>query len=61
LQNSGRERAILVGLELKRRAAASFDSEESLQELAELASSAGAALVERVMQTRDRVEAATLI
>ena len=61
MQNSGRERAILVGLELKRRAAASFDSEESLQELAELASSAGAAVVERVIQTRDRVEAATLI
>src|SRR5205814_5482217 len=35
--------------------------EESLQELAELASSAGAAVVERVIQTRDRVEAATLI
>ncbi len=61
MQNSARERAILVGLELKRRAAASFDSEESLQELAELASSAGAVVVERVIQTRDRVEAATLI
>src|SRR5205823_9500198 len=33
----------------------------SLQELAELASSAGAVVVERVIQTRDRVEAATLI
>jgi GTP-binding protein HflX len=61
VQNTARERAILVGLELKRRVAASFDPEESLQELAELASSAGAVVVERVIQARDRVEAATLI
>jgi GTP-binding protein HflX len=61
LQNTDRERAILVGLDLKRRAAASFDSEESLQELAELAESAGALVVERVIQSRDKVEAATLI
>jgi GTP-binding protein HflX len=39
----------------------SFDPEESLQELAELALSAGAVVVERIIQTRDRVEAATLI
>ena len=32
-----------------------------MQELAELASSAGAVVVERVIQTRDKVEAATLI
>ncbi|HTM50576.1 MAG TPA: GTPase HflX [Bryobacteraceae bacterium] len=50
-----------MGLELKRRAASSFDAEESLQELAELAVSAGAVVVDRVIQTRDKVEAATLI
>jgi len=43
---SHRERAILAGLELKgRRAPAHFDSEESIEELAELASSAGAQVV----------------
>jgi GTPase len=57
-----RERAILVGFELKGRAApAHFDSEESLEELAELAASAGAVVVDRVLQTREKVEAATLI
>lgn len=36
-------------------------AEESLEELAELAASAGAAVVERVIQARDAPEAATLI
>ena len=35
--------------------------EESLEELAELADSAGAAVVERVIQSREKVEAATLV
>jgi GTP-binding protein HflX len=49
-------------LELKgRRAPAHFDSEESLEELAELATSAGAAVVDRVIQTREKIDAATLI
>jgi GTP-binding protein HflX len=51
-----------VGLELKgRRAPVHFDPEESLEELAELAASAGAEVVERVIQNREKVEAATLI
>jgi GTPase len=64
------ERAILVGVEWKgRRAAARFtsaanlhqDAEESLAELCELAQSAGAVVVERVVQTREAAEASTLI
>ena len=35
--------------------------EESLEELAELADSAGAVVVERIVQSRESVEAATLI
>jgi len=64
---SSRERAILVGVEWKRRLRphsppdAELDGEESLDELCELAESAGAAVVERVLQIRDAPEAATLI
>jgi len=63
-----RERAILVGVEWKRRPSnknsppnSEFDAEESLDELAELAESAGAAVVERAFQVREAAEAATLI
>lgn len=66
-----RERAILVGLELKsrsgRRAATppsdkdDFDAFESLDELTILAESAGGDVVERFTQARDAPEAATLI
>jgi GTP-binding protein HflX len=62
------ERAILVGLELKGRGAGragpervEYSAEESLEELAVLAKSAGAEVLEQVLQTRDRPEAATLI
>ncbi len=64
------ERAILAGVEWKRRPgrnsrSAPFnphdEAEESLEELAELAASAGAIVVDRVFQTRDAPEAATLI
>jgi GTP-binding protein HflX len=58
---TAREKAILVGFELKTRAAQSFDTEESLDELAELAASAGATVAERHVQSRDRIEAATLV
>jgi GTP-binding protein HflX len=55
----------LVGLEWKSRSASArwgpAGSEESLDELAELAKSAGAVVVERVLQSRDAPEAATLI
>jgi len=63
--HTGRERAILVGLEWKgrgesaRRGAA--DAEESLDELAELAASAGAEIVDRLVQSREAPQAATLI
>lgn len=60
------ERAILVGVDLRGRPATrggsvSFSAEESLQELTELAESAGATVVERVLQSRPVAEAATLI
>jgi GTP-binding protein HflX len=64
-----KERALLVGLELKGRAAgraesaghASQSAEDSLRELAVLAESAGAHVLDTVLQSRDRPEAATLI
>lgn len=62
------ERAILVGVEWKRRRLSPHpppnvepDAEESLDELCELAQSAGAVVLERVFQFRDVPEAATLI
>jgi GTP-binding protein HflX len=66
-----RERAILVGLELKGRPirrtgtpssdADDFNTSESLDELRVLAESAGAEVVDRFTQARDAPEAATLI
>ncbi len=60
-----RERAILVGIDLKSRTAAvapfTSTAEESLEELTDLARSAGADVVERVIQARPAPEAATLI
>jgi len=64
-----REHAILVGLELKgaagRRCRAwdgtDYSAEESLDELAVLAESAGAAVIDRALQTRAGREASTLI
>jgi GTP-binding protein HflX len=60
-----RERAILVGLELKGRGEHGRSSaaaiEESLEELAELASTAGAEVIGRMVQSRAAAEAATLI
>lgn len=60
------ERAILVGLEWKGPSAAAapardYSPEESLQELAALAESAEAEVLERVLQSRIRPQAATLI
>jgi len=61
-----RERAILVGLERKGPRASTapetgFAAEESLEELAALADSAGAEVLEHLLQARERPEAATLI
>ena len=64
------ERAILAGLEVTGRAGRRFtnasdkldySAEESLEELSVLADSAGARVVDRVLQSRERPEAATLI
>src|SRR6185295_16812512 len=65
LRNVVTERAILVRLDWKTRSSAgrtsALQAEESLEELAELADSAGAQIVQRAMQTRPAPEAATLI
>jgi GTP-binding protein HflX len=63
LRNPVRERAILVGLEWKRRSdrQSVIRTEESLEELTELAASAGAEVVDRLLQVRSAPEAATLI
>jgi GTP-binding protein HflX len=58
------ERAILVGVDWKGRSAkrgAALAAEESLEELAELAASAGARILDRVIQARLAPEASTLI
>ena len=69
-QDIRRERAILVGLEVasaaKRKARqvsepGAFDINESLDELATLARSAGGEVIDKVIQRRDRVDAATLL
>lgn len=64
----GRERAVLVGLDLSRPSAVAsvsetpvFSATESLEELRELAYGAGAEVVEAILQHRDSPEAATLI
>ncbi len=68
--NRGRERAVLVGLEIKGRRALSggacppppsFHLEDSLAELASLAETAGAEVVERIVQSRPSPDAATLV
>lgn len=56
------ERALLVALKTKRSGASSLvEVEESLDELCELAATAGAECVERILQSRDAPDAATLI
>ena len=60
----GRERAILIGFEWKREpeeAATAYTTEESLDELAELARGAGAEVSGRLLQARDAPRASTLI
>ncbi len=69
MQESRRERAILVGLELNAMGTRSRipgdtpvpEVEESLSELATLTRSAGAEIVEEMVQRRERPNAATLI
>ena len=62
----GQERAILVGVEIKSRSRRSADHisytvEESLEELKALAESAGAAVEETIVQSREAPDSATLI
>ncbi len=69
MPSAARERALLVGLDIKgrpyRSATASNDMaslvEESLNELSVLAESAGAEVIDRVIQSREAPQAATLI
>jgi len=66
LQVEGRERAILVGLDLKSRARRSADqisygASESMEELKTLAESAGAHVEDMLIQSRPAPDAATLI
>ncbi len=64
----GPERTLVIGLELTRPAKPSLinreiepDAEESLEELAALADSAGAIILGRIIQARPNIDAATLI
>jgi GTP-binding protein HflX len=60
----GREQAILVGFEWKKASSGSelaYSPEESLEELAELARSAGAEVLDATLQSRESPQAATLI
>ncbi|HET8549472.1 MAG TPA: GTPase HflX, partial [Bryobacteraceae bacterium] len=67
--NQQRERAILLGVDLHGRALrrggaaenSDYNSEESMHELAVLTDSAGADIVDRTIQNRDTIEAATLV
>ncbi|MCL4853010.1 MAG: GTPase HflX, partial [Bryobacteraceae bacterium] len=68
--NPAKERAVLVGLHIKDRqlrraeavaSALDYTPEESLDELTSLAISAGAEVVERLVQSRPRMDAATLV
>ena len=62
------ERVLLVGVALKKRARASIDtdgpgvaSRDSLEELQELAQSAGATIAGTLLQVRDSLDPATLV
>jgi len=55
------ERTILVGLDLPSKKGGTFDANESIDELASLAESAGGFIVDRMVQTRPKPDAATLI
>jgi GTP-binding protein HflX len=57
----GEEIAILVGLHLTGRGAELISAEDSMEELAALAMSAGARVVERQIQSRPKIDAATFI
>ncbi len=56
-----KEIALLVGLDISSRAKSPLHAQESIEELAALALSAGAEVAESIIQTRPRAEAATLV
>jgi len=58
---TGPEKTILVGVELRRRAQRGFPAEESLDELRTLAASAGAEIVDVYTQIRDVADSAHMI
>ena len=58
---TGPEKTILVGVELRRRAQRGFTAEESLDELGTLAASAGAEIVDVYTQIRDVADSAHMI
>jgi len=58
---AGPERALLAGVDWRRREASAFTAEESLAELETLARSAGADVVDRQMQVREKADSAYLI
>lgn len=58
---AGPERALLVGVDWRKREGSAFSAEESLEELATLARSAGAEVVDRQMQVREKADSAYLI
>ncbi len=51
----------MVAVETARERTASFSAQESLEELAALAESAGARVVEKILQSRPALDAATLV
>ncbi len=58
---AGPERALLVGVDWRRREVSAFSAAESLEELETLARSAGAEVVDRQMQIREKADSAFLI
>jgi GTP-binding protein HflX len=58
---TGPERALLVGVDWRRREGSDLPAEESLAELETLARSAGADIIDRQMQARERADSAYLI
>lgn len=58
---TGPERALLVGVDWRRRAVSAVPAEDSLAELETLARSAGAEVIDRQMQVRERADSAYLI
>ncbi|MBM3768897.1 MAG: GTPase HflX [Acidobacteria bacterium] len=59
--SSGPERALLVGLDWKKRGVATFTPEESIDELETLVASAGAIVIGKEMQAREAADSTFLV